>query len=78
MKVELRPEQQAWLEAQVSAGMFASEQDAFDAMFPAEDDAWAQPYIDEALADVKAGHTDAWDVEELRAKLHEAHPELKS
>lgn len=78
MTIELRPEHLAWLNTQVAAGLFTSEQAAFDAMFPAKDDVWAKIYIDEAIADIEAGNVTAWDATTLRAQLHTHYPELNS
>ncbi len=76
MKIEFRPEQVAWLKAQVSAGMFANEQAAFDAMFPVEHDVWVKPYLDEALAEVDAANIIPWSASTLRSELRAKHPEL--
>jgi Arc/MetJ-type ribon-helix-helix transcriptional regulator len=61
MTVQLSPEQQRWLEAQVEAGHFASIEQAValavaDLMAMADDDLeWAKPLIDAGLADVNHG-----------------------
>lgn len=53
MNIRLRPDQQAWLEAQVAAGHFSSVDDAValavsDLMAIGDDDlAWAKPYVNE-------------------------------
>ena len=56
MTVQLSPEQQRWLEAQVKAGHFASLEQAVavaiaDLMATVDDDLeWAKPLVDEAIA----------------------------
>jgi antitoxin ParD1/3/4 len=61
MTVQLSPEQQRWLEAQVEAGHFASLEQAVavaiaDLMATLDDDlAWAKPLVDEAAAELDRG-----------------------
>ena len=61
MTIQLSPEQQRWLEAQVEAGHFASLEQAVavaiaDLMAAAEDDLeWAKPLVDEAAAELDRG-----------------------
>ncbi len=59
--MQLSPEQQRWLEAQVAAGHFTSLEQAVavaiaDLMATVEDDLeWAKPMVDEAIASVERG-----------------------
>jgi len=61
MTIQLSPEQQQWLEAQVAAGHFSSLEQAVavaiaDLMATAEDDLdWAEPLVDEASAELDRG-----------------------
>jgi Arc/MetJ-type ribon-helix-helix transcriptional regulator len=61
MTIQLSPEQQQWLEAQVAAGHFSSLEQAVavaiaDLMAIAEDDLdWAKPLVDEAAAELDRG-----------------------
>jgi antitoxin ParD1/3/4 len=65
MGIILTPEQEAWLQARVASGDFASvEEEArqllderiAERMVEESDDlAWAKPYVDEALADIDRG-----------------------
>jgi antitoxin ParD1/3/4 len=61
MTIQLSPEQQQWLEAQVAAGHFSSLEQAVavaiaDLMATAEDDLdWAKPLVDEAAAELDRG-----------------------
>jgi antitoxin ParD1/3/4 len=61
MTIQLSPEQQQWLEAQVAAGHFTSLEQAVavavaDLMATVEDDlAWAKPLVDEASAQLARG-----------------------
>jgi antitoxin ParD1/3/4 len=61
MNIKLPPEQQKWLEAEVSAGHFASIDEALavavaDLMAIHSDDfAWAKPYVEQARASVARG-----------------------
>ena len=62
MNVKLPPEQQKWLESQVTAGHFSSIDDALsaavaDVMAIHRDDfEWARPYIEQARASVARGN----------------------
>jgi antitoxin ParD1/3/4 len=61
MTIQLSPEQQRWLEAQVAAGHFASLEQAVavavaDLMAMEDDDlAWAKPLVDKASAELSRG-----------------------
>ena len=65
MTITLTPEQQAWIDAHVARGAYASTEDAarslIDAaildltLVEADDLAWAKPLVDEALAQVERG-----------------------
>lgn len=65
MPITLTPEQEAWFEAHVATGDFASVEEAARqlideriAAFAAEGDddmAWAKPYVDEARAAIARG-----------------------
>ena len=61
MTIQLSPEQQQWLEAQVAAGHFSSLEQAVavavaDLMATGEDDLdWAGPLVDEAIASLERG-----------------------
>jgi antitoxin ParD1/3/4 len=61
MTIQLSPEQQRWLEAQVAAGHFTSLEQAVavaiaDLMVTVEDDlTWARPLVDEAAAELARG-----------------------
>ena len=61
MTIQLSPEQQRWLEAQVEAGHFASLDQAVavaiaDLMATVDDDLdWAKPLVDEAAAELDRG-----------------------
>jgi len=71
MTIQLSPEQQRWLEAQVEAGHFSSLEQAVavaiaDLMATTEDDLdWAKPLVDEAIASVERGEgipaNEAWE-----------------
>jgi antitoxin ParD1/3/4 len=77
MTVTLTPEQQAWLEAYVARGDFASIEDAARQLIDErlaeraaeeEDDlAWAKPYVDEALAEIARG--DGITLEEHKRRI---------
>jgi Arc/MetJ-type ribon-helix-helix transcriptional regulator len=66
MNITLPPEQQNWLEAQVSAGLFPSIEAAAQAAIETamadnaeiENDSleWAKPFVDKARADVESGN----------------------
>ena len=61
MTVQLSPEQQRWLEAQVAAGHFSSLEEAVavaisDLMATSEDDLdWAKPLVEAGLAELERG-----------------------
>jgi antitoxin ParD1/3/4 len=61
MTIQLSPEQQRWLEAQVAAGHFVSLEQAVavaiaDLMATQDDDlAWAKPLVDTAAAELARG-----------------------
>ena len=61
--LELTPQQQAWLEAQVEAGVFPSVEDGVriavaDLMMIAQDDlGWAKPYVDVARDSISEGRS---------------------
>jgi antitoxin ParD1/3/4 len=74
--LSLTPEQQAWLDAHVARGDFASVEEAARQLIEEriaereveehDDLAWAKPYVDEALAEVARG--DVLTLEEHRAR----------
>lgn len=57
MTITLSPKQQKLLEAEVAAGHFASVEEALDAAIVGlmQPDTWAQPYLDEARAQIERG-----------------------
>ncbi|MCX7366445.1 MAG: hypothetical protein NTV97_32160 [Alphaproteobacteria bacterium] len=61
MSVQLSPEQQRWLEAQVAAGHFSSLEEAVavaisDLMTTSDDDLeWAKPLVEAGLAELERG-----------------------
>ena len=67
MKIDLPPEQEQWLEAQVAQGEFASLEDAVRRMIAdrmaldADDLAWAKPYVDEGRAAAARGEVVSLD-----------------
>ena len=74
--ISLTPEQQAWINAQVARGDFASAEEAARqlideriaerALEEQDDLEWAKPHVDEALAEVARG--DVISREEHRAR----------
>jgi len=76
MVISLTPEQQAWLDAHVARGDFASVEEAARQLIDEriaeraaeekDDLAWAMPHVDEALADV--GRGDIFSRDEHRAR----------
>jgi antitoxin ParD1/3/4 len=76
MPITLTPEQEAWIQAHVAAGDFASIEEAARqliddriAELAAVDDddmAWAKPLVDEARADIARG--DVITIDEHRAR----------
>jgi len=77
MTVQLSPERQRWLEAQVAAGHFTSLGQAVavaiaDLMATAEDDLdWAKPLVDAASAELARGEGVSGDeaIARIRASL---------
>jgi len=77
MNITLPPEQQKWLEAEVTAGRFHSIDDAVAAavaelMSIHDDDlAWARPYVEQARASVARGDVVSGDefFKRLKTKL---------
>jgi antitoxin ParD1/3/4 len=75
MTINLTPQQQEWIDAHVARGDYASVEDAARQLIDEriaelaieEDDdmAWAQPLVDEALADIERG--DVISLEEYEA-----------
>ncbi len=65
MTITLKPDQEAWLKSRVASGDFASVEEAARQLIDeriaeraaeeSDDLAWAQPYVDEALADIARG-----------------------
>jgi antitoxin ParD1/3/4 len=76
MTIRLTPEQEAWFEAHVARGDFASIEEAARQLIDeriaeracedGDDLEWAKPYVDEALADVARG--DVLTMEEHEAR----------
>ena len=76
MTITLDPDQQAWLEARVASGDFASVEEAARqliaeriaevALEESDDMAWAKPYVDEALAEVERGEVITLEEHEAR------------
>jgi Arc/MetJ-type ribon-helix-helix transcriptional regulator len=80
--VELKPEQQKWLEDEVAAGHFASVDEALrvavaELMRPLDTDdlSWAKPYLDEARAELERG--EFVTLEDFNAKADELLRELE-
>jgi len=77
MTISLTPEQQAWIDARVARGEFASAEEAARQLIDErileldidEDDdlAWARPLVDEALAEVERG--EFMTLEEHQARM---------
>ena len=65
MNIRLKPDTEEWLKTQVAEGRFESLEQAVEALLEESrsnlelldkvDLSWAQPYIDEGLADLEAG-----------------------
>jgi antitoxin ParD1/3/4 len=65
MTISLTPEQQAWINARIERGEFASIEEAVQQLIEErigereleeiDDMAWAKPLVDEALAEVERG-----------------------
>ena len=76
MTITLRPDQEAWLEARVAGGDFASVEEAARqliaeriaelALEEQDDMAWAKPFVDEALAEVERGEVITLEEHEAR------------
>jgi antitoxin ParD1/3/4 len=76
MTITLDPDQEAWLEARVASGDFASVEEAARrliaeriaelALEESDDMAWARPYVDEALAEVERGEVMSLEEHEAR------------
>ena len=76
MPIDLTPDQQAWLQAQVESGEFASieqavrqlldERIAERDLLEADDLGWAKPLVDEALAAVARGEVLSLEEHEAR------------
>jgi Arc/MetJ-type ribon-helix-helix transcriptional regulator len=76
MTITLTPKQQAWLEAEVAAGHFASVEEAVqlavaELMRPIDtgDLSWAKPYVDAGRAQIERGET--MSLEEFNAHVDE-------
>ena len=77
MTITLTPEQQAWIEAHVARGEFASVSDAVRemvdaritelALLEADDLSWAKPLVNDALAEVAKG--DVLTLDEYEARI---------
>ena len=76
MTITLTPEQQAWLMTYVARGEFSSVEEAAQRLIEeglaeraaeeADDMAWANPFVDEALAAVSRGDVMTLDEHKLR------------
>ena len=76
MTITLDPDQEAWLEARVASGDFASVEEAARRLIAEriaelvleenDDMAWAKPYVDEALAEVERGEVISFEEHEAR------------
>jgi antitoxin ParD1/3/4 len=81
MSIELTPDQQKWLEAEVAAGHFASIDEAVRVAvadlkaIDTDDLSWAKPYVDEARAAVARGET--MTLSEHRARMAQRLDALK-
>ena len=66
MNVPLKRQDQEWLEAQVASGRFASLAEAVETAVAklksddVTDDAWAKPFVDDALAALERGEGTPW------------------
>ncbi len=82
MIIQLKPDTEAWLEAQVADGRFASVTEAIEALVEEErvaqtaldgaDLRWAAPYVATGLADIDAGR--AFPGEQVHAELRARFP----
>ena len=76
MTITLKPDQEAWLKSRVASGDFASVEEAARQLIDeriaeraaeeSDDLAWAQPYVDEALADIARGGVISLEEHEAR------------
>jgi antitoxin ParD1/3/4 len=76
MAITLDPDQEAWLEARVASGDFASVEEAARQLIAeriverllkeSDDMEWAKPYVDEALAEVERGEVITLEEHEVR------------
>ena len=62
MEIKLTPKQEAWLAAHVSAGAYATVEEAVQSLLDEriaeeqdDDLEWAKPYLDEARAEIERG-----------------------
>jgi hypothetical protein len=79
LEIDLKPDAEAYLKAQVASGRFSSIEEAIDALarddeiahaeIDAADLSWAEPYLAKAIADVEAGST--IPAEEVHAELRD-------
>ena len=83
MNIPLKPKQGHWLEAQVAAGRFSSVAEAVEAAVArlqvqdSVDDAWAKPFIDEAIAALDRGEGKPWVEGEALREIHARHAARK-
>jgi predicted transcriptional regulator len=80
--IRLKPDIEAWLEAQVAEGRFPSIEAAIEALVDEEriayaalenaDLGWAAPYVAKGLADIDAGRTHS--AEQVHAELRVRFP----
>lgn len=85
MPIDLTPDQQAWLQAHVESGEFASIEQAVRQLLDeriserdlleADDLAWAKPLVDKALAAVARGEVLSLEKHEARMDARLALPE---
>jgi antitoxin ParD1/3/4 len=82
MAITLKPDQEAWLQAHVAAGDFASVEEAARQLIDeriaerlvdeGDDLVWAKPYVDEALAEVVRGDVMTLEDHEARNDMRRA------
>ena len=75
MTITLTTDQQAWIDAHIASGEFATVEDAAHTLMDSaildralvehDDLAWAKPFVDEALAEIDRGET-------ISAEIHRA------
>ncbi|MCF6199937.1 MAG: hypothetical protein L3J67_11195 [Hyphomicrobiaceae bacterium] len=80
MIIDLKPDMEAWLKAQVTAGRFSSLDEALgmavklmrqsEAKSLEPCDKWAEPYIDKALAEVENGALREWKKGDALTRIH--------